>query len=144
LEEERNMTEPIWLPLILKTDKVLAKPAALWTLVCEYLKGPLKLKIEATGSWKYAPTRFCGPDGSRLAGIPSDALNASAPLGALIGKIGGSPTDKPATSFVVGSYTVIALDEKTEGALFLTMNDRIGHFEDHEQEVTVTIQQARS
>jgi hypothetical protein len=138
------MIEPTWLPLTLKTDKVLAKPAALWTLVCTYIKGPLKLKIEATGSWQYSPTRFCGPDGSRLAGIPTDALSSTAPAGALIGKIGGSHAEKPATSFVVGSYTVIAVDEKTEGALFLTMNDQIGHFEDHDLQVTVTIQQARA
>ena len=138
------MTEPTWLPLKLKTDKIAAKPDALWTLVCEYIKGPLKLKIEATGTWEYSPTKGCGPDGSRQAGILADALNPSAPLGTLIGKVGGSPADKPTSSFVAGSYVVIALDDKAEGALFFTMNDQIGHFEDHDKEITITVQQARS
>jgi hypothetical protein len=138
------MTEPAWLPMKLKTDKILAKPDALWTLVCEYIKGPMKLKIEANGTWEYSPTKCCGPDGSRQAGFLADALNPSAPLGTLIGKVGGSPADKPTSSFVAGSYVVVALDDKSEGALFFTMNDQVGHFEDHDKEVTITVHQARS
>lgn len=138
------MTEPAWLPLKLKTDKIVAKPDALWTLVCEYIKGPMKLKIEATGTWEYSPTKSCGPDGSRQAGFLADALNPSAPLGTLIGKVGGSPADKPTSSFVAGSFVVVVLDDKAEGALYFTMNDQISHFEEHAKEVTITVQQARS
>jgi len=85
------MTEPAWLPLKLKTDKIAAKPDALWTLVGEYIKGPMKLKIEATGTWEYSQTNGCGPDGSRQAGFLADALNPSAPLGTLIGKLAEVP-----------------------------------------------------
>jgi hypothetical protein len=34
------MTEPTCLSLKLKTDKIAAKPDALWRLVWEYIKGP--------------------------------------------------------------------------------------------------------
>jgi hypothetical protein len=142
------MLEPVWMPLVLKTDIVPAKPIALWTLVCGYVKGPAKLKIEASGTWEYSPAKLCGPDGIRSSGFLADALIASAPIGVLIGKIGGSAAEKPvdgkSLSFVVGSYTVIALDEKTEGALFLTMNDQIGQFDGHDKEVKIAVQQARS
>ncbi len=141
------MTEPTWLTLPLKTDKVLAKPNGIWTLVCEYLKGPAKLRIEATGAWDYSPTKSCGPDGARSAGFLADALIASAPLGALIGKIGGSPAEKPDSRcmpFVAGSYAVVILDDKTEGALYFTMNDQVSHFDEHDKAVTISITQARS
>jgi hypothetical protein len=134
------MTEPTCLSLKLKTDKIAAKPDALWRLVWEYIKGPVKLKIEATGTWDYSPTKACGPDGSRQAGILADALNPSAPLGNLIGKIGRSPADKPTSSFAAGSYVVVVLDDKAEGALYFTMNDQIGHFEEHDKPVTITVQ----
>ena len=137
------MTEPIWTPLQLKTDQISAKPLAIWTLVCDYVKGPLKLKVEATGTWDYSPSKSCGPDGSRQGGFPANALNPSAPLGALIGKIGGSTADKPLSSFVIGSYTVIALDDKAEGPLYFTMNDQIEHFDDHDKFITIVVQQAR-
>jgi hypothetical protein len=138
------MPDPTWTTLTLKTKKVLAKPDALWTLVYEYIKGPVKLKIEAKGTWEYSPTKACSPDGSREAGIVSDSLNSSAPVGTLIFKVGGSPAEKPASSFVAGSYTVVALDEKAEGGLFFTMNDQIGQFVEHDKDVEITVQQARS
>jgi len=138
------MTEPTWLPLELKTNKVNAKPDSIWTLVCEYIKGPMKLKIEASGTWEYSPTKECGADGVRQAGVPTSALNNAAPLGALIAKIGGSPADISATSFIVGSYVILPITDANEGALFLTMNDQIDHFDDHGKELTIVIQQARS
>jgi hypothetical protein len=36
------------------------------------------------------------------------------------------------------------LDDKAEGALFFTMNDLVGHFEEHDKQVTITVYQARS
>lgn len=141
------MIEPIWLPLTVKTPDIPAQPASLWTLVHEYVKGPVKLKIEATGTWEYAPSKSCTPDGAREAGFVTDALMPSAMVGTLIAKIGGSPGDKPDSKnigYIVGSFSVLALDEKTEGPLFLTMNDKVDQFVHHHQHVTVTIQEARS
>jgi hypothetical protein len=141
------MNQPSWRALTLRTAKVPAKPDALWTLIHDYLRGPCKLKMTATGVWNYASSKECGPDGLRDSGFPADGLNSSAPLGALIGKIGGSPADKPdarAFTFVAGSYVVFSLDEKTEGALYLTMNDQPGHFDEHSGEIEVAIEEARS
>ncbi|MGA2736729.1 MAG: hypothetical protein ABSG65_04685 [Bryobacteraceae bacterium] len=142
------MTEPAWLAMQLKTDKIPAKPReGIWTLACGYVKGPVKLKIQANGTWDYSPMKTCGPDGARSAGFLADALVPSAPLGALIGKIGGSPAEKPdarSVSFVAGSYSVVILDDKAEGALFFSMNDQVSHFDDHDKEVTISIEQARS
>lgn len=141
------MNQPSWRPLTLRTNVIPARPDALWTLVHEYVTGPCKLKITAKGKWHYASTKECGPDGSREAGFSSDTLNAVAVLGSLIGKIGGSPAEKPdaqAFTFVAGSYVVLAFDEKREGALYLTMNDQPGHFDEHSGNVEVTIEEARS
>jgi hypothetical protein len=143
------MFEPNWLALELKTSKIPAKPEpnGLWTLVHPYVRGPAKLRIEAKGSWKYCESGECGPDGSRQQNFSDQRLSASAPLGALIGKIGGSPADKPGTNafaFVAGTYTVVVLEDKTEGPLFLTMNDEVKHFDDHSGSVEVTISHARS
>lgn len=142
------MNQPSWRPLTLLTNAIPARPEALWTLVHEYVNGPCKLKITATGKWRYSSAKECGPDGCREAGfVSTDTLNSAAVLGALIGKVGGSPAEKPDTrafTFVAGSYVVLVLDEKTEGALYLTMNDQPGHFDEHSGDVEVTIEEARS
>jgi hypothetical protein len=141
------MIEPIWLPLATITKDIPAQPASLWTLVHEYVKGPVKLRITATGTWDYAPSKSCGPDGTRDTAFSPEALMPSALIGTLVAKVGGSPGDKPDTKnigFIVGSYSVIALDEKTEGPLFLTMNDRLDQFGNHEKKVTVTVEEARA
>jgi hypothetical protein len=80
-------------------------------------------------------------------GFSDTFLNQNAILGALIGKVGGSASDKPGPtsfSFVAGSFAVVVLDEKTEGALYLTMNDDPKQFPSHGGTVTVTIERARS
>jgi hypothetical protein len=141
------MNQPSWRSLQLETAKIPAKPEALWTLVHQYVHGPCKLKLSAKGKWKYSSARECGPDGYREAGVSSDALNSTALLGALIGKIGGSPAEKPGTdafTFVAGSYVVLAVDKDTEGGLYLTMNDQPDHFDEHSEEIEVTIEEARS
>jgi hypothetical protein len=142
------MIVPTWQELPLATTKIPAKPSALWTRVHDCVGGPVKLRIRANGTWKYSDITPCGPDGSRAAGFAADALNASALLGTLIGKIGGSAADKhekEAFTFVAASYAVIVLDAKIEGvALYLTMNDQATHFGEHSGEIDVTIEEARS
>ncbi|MBI4591574.1 MAG: hypothetical protein HY725_22340 [Candidatus Rokubacteria bacterium] len=140
------MTQPNWQPLAKDPYKVPAKPKGLWTKVCDYVEGPVKLKLEADGEWEYSKKR-CGPDGAPQEGLVTDTLVPSAPLGALVGKIGGSSADKPDVSkvlvFAVGSYCVVSLDNTARGALFLTMNDVVGRFDEHDGEVSVTISEAR-
>ena len=81
----------------------------------------------------------------RDAGFSQEMLNQAAGLGALVGKIGGSPADKADAklSFVAGSYVVLAFDEKVEGALYLTMNDEPKHFDQHDGQIEVAIDEAR-
>jgi len=139
------MIQPIWRPLPLKTNKVPAKPSAVWTLVHEYVTGPCRLRITAAGKWKYRPGKECDADGVREEGFTQEMLNASAGLGALVGKIGGSPAGKAdgTLAFVAGSYVVLAFDDKVEGALYLTMNDEPKLFDQHDLQIEVAIDEAR-
>jgi len=142
------MHVPVWQPLPLTTDTVDAKPAALWTRVHDYVAGPVKLKISAAGEWTTAPQTPCGPAGAHVAGFPSaNGLDERALRGALIGKVGGSASEKPATdafTFVAGEFAIVVLGDKVEGALYLTMNDEVAAFKEHGGSVTVAIEVARS
>lgn len=107
---------------------VPAKPdGGLWTLVCAYVDGPALLRIRATDDrWGYAPGReaFCGPDGDPCGLVQSDVcLLQTAPIGALIGKFGGSTGDaRDAKPFVVGRDCVVRVPNEG-GPLYLTIND---------------------
>src|SRR5438309_8608468 len=109
---------------VLNKMKIPAKPTALWTKVFDYIEGPARLRIEAEGIWSYSK-RHCGPEGIPSVGLMNDALVSTAPLGALVGKIGGSTAEKPDTTkigvFAVGNYCVLNLDASAKGALFMTM-----------------------
>jgi len=136
------MIDKSWQPITPQTAVVDAA-AGLWVCVVDYLTPPFRIKITANGRWDWAPGRTCTADGDVSERAPADALLASAPLGALIGKIGGSSCDKGdwlaaggAVSssgltrpvlFAIGISGVIIAsgDEKTSvaGPLFLAMND---------------------
>ena len=71
--------------------EVKAKPSGLWTVAREFIPGPVRIRFEAEGTWKYSPESQCGPDGDMLSMIsPSQTILKSAPVGSLIAKIGGS------------------------------------------------------
>jgi hypothetical protein len=75
--------------------------------------------------WSYAIDGKSTTDGDPKAPLnPATCLFPDAPAGALIAKIGGSSAGKSDGTklFVVGSYCVIELDDKTKGPLYLTMN----------------------
>jgi len=76
--------------------------------------------------WSYAKDKECGADGDPKAPVnPSNCLITDAPPGSLIAKVGGSVAGKTSDgvkSFVVGSFCVVDLDDKTKGTLYLTMN----------------------
>jgi len=86
----------------------------------------------------------CGADGTPGDGYSANHLCATAPTGALIGKIGGSTADKPdaASVFAVGQYCIRTLKTEESGALFLTMNDVPGNFAQHDGVLKVRIEEA--
>lgn len=125
------MTDPNW--QFLSDVNVLAKPkSGYWTLALDYVgvSKRLRLIVEETVSgvpnkWNYAPEKVCTADGDPAAPInPANCIVVDAPPGALIAKVGGSTAGKNdgGHTFVVGSYCVIELDDKTKGPLYLTMN----------------------
>ena len=136
------MTGQRWQQVV-ENGKVPARPdGGLWTFFDEIVNGPCLIKIEAEGEWHYAeePEAKCGPDGQTASYISSSrCANPKGPVGALIGKIGGSTADTgDETSFVVGRFCVHKHSEGT-GALFLTINDVPSGYEDNQGEVTVQV-----
>jgi|HubBroStandDraft_6_1064221.scaffolds.fasta_scaffold1012325_1 hypothetical protein len=122
---------------------VPAKPAnGLWTLVRSYVGSSQIIRIEAQGQWKPVPgvELPCGADGLQHWMFGRDhLLYKKAPLGALIGKIGGSNiSTEESEIFLVGSTAVLTID-KILGPLYLTINDAPGCFDDNSGELNVTI-----
>lgn len=121
------------------TDRVLQVP---WLYVVETGRDYTHLRINCDGLWARATDGMasCGPDG--LPEIPEqkDSLQVSdCPLGALIGKLGGSsaslsvPTAAAAAAatsntisegkaFAIGSYCMIPLPTTFIGPLFVSFN----------------------
>ena len=122
---------------------VPAKPThGNWTQAVDYVDAAKRLKFvvdderpdpaaavqpaRIPNKWNYAQDRACAADGDPKAPInPANCLIPDAPPGALIAKIGGSTAGKTGDgvkSFVVGSFCVIDIDDKTKGTVYLTMN----------------------
>jgi hypothetical protein len=129
-----------------KTFQIPAFAAAFWTLATDYIPGPTKLKIEVVDPasvWQYAPGQQCRASGTTR--NDPGALLPAAPIGALIGKLGGGTADcpPPPTSsgpsampagmklFGVGTIAVIDVKADDSGPLFLTMNDTLAGFLTH-------------
>jgi hypothetical protein len=113
-----------------------------WLLVREVIRDPLQdcthLQLTATGSWGHArgPLGISEPDG--IPGVVSNAtLVADCPVGALIGKFGGSSASlsMPATggtvpadlvsgkAFAIGSYCITEVPALPWfGPLFISFN----------------------
>lgn len=130
--------------VVLKDNvKVKARPDGVWTLALEWVNGPAVLKFEAGGEeWFYAE-----PDSSKatadghLASLlaPKNCLLPTAPVGALIGKIGGSSAGAAdGTVFVVGKFCLIEID-KSKGPVYLTINDELTGFGNNRGEISVKI-----
>lgn len=98
-----------------------------WTPVLDYVPAGAILKIQARGRWNYSDEEaaLVGPAGDPASPIARDQLlNANAPVGALVGKIGGSTGEKGGDhGFVVGSYCVLTVPDGKAGALMLAMNN---------------------
>jgi hypothetical protein len=154
--------------------KIEAKPNGLWTLACDYVTGPKKLRIHVPlvsggddkspdkrpqQKWKHgqAETDSCAADGNLGADVsPTNCLCPSAPVGALIGKIGGSSADRTGGAgpspvigsppsiqvFPVGSFCILDLKEDSKGALFLTMNNEVKGFSNHSGFIEIIVEEA--
>jgi hypothetical protein len=75
----------------------------LWTMAEDYIQGPVKLKIEVVGpaaTWQFAAGTYCDACGT-MRNDPN-ALLPAAPIGALIGKLGGGTADAPASAAIAG------------------------------------------
>jgi hypothetical protein len=132
--------EPLVSPL------VRARPSGAWTFVDAIVDGGDVLKITASDEqrWSYADaaTAHCGPDGDPQALLSRDkCIMPTAPVGALIGKIGGSTADTGGTTFLVGSFCVFRVPDGG-GPLFLTINDESGGLENNSGWLHVTVEKA--
>lgn len=122
---------------------VPAKPMGVWTWAIDYVKGPARILIEATdgAQWCYSPGCACGPDGDLSALLSAEhTILPTAPVGALILKIGGSTAGTTdGTTRVAGSKAYIEIDDKVSGPVFLTINDALGGMSDNTGELHVKI-----
>jgi hypothetical protein len=117
----------------------------IWTPVLDFVTGPIILCITATGRWKPVEALDdCDAGGFRRWSFGRDALlTKKAPLGALVGKLGGSNiAADDAEVFAVGTYFVLNVD-KQSGPLYLTINDAPDGFDDNSGEIVVVIKQAQ-
>jgi hypothetical protein len=137
------MDEPRWTKL--KDGIVIkAKPEnSFWQEAYGFVRGPGILKIVADGQWYYS-TNFageCSANGDLLSPFDSSrCIHQKAPVGSLIGKIGGSIADKDSSAvFVVGSSCIRNLDGNTAGPLFLAINDMLTGLGDNEGHLIVNI-----
>jgi hypothetical protein len=114
------------MPPFIYCSTVPAKPDSLWTLIHPYIPGPVLLRIEAGDErWGYAPGRdaFCWADGDACALVARTlCLAKTAPVGTLIGKVGGSSAGtSDGQIFVIGKSCVVRIDDG--GPLYMTIND---------------------
>jgi hypothetical protein len=137
-----KMTQPNWTPVI-EHHTVNAPKASLWVKVADYIRGPRKLKIEASGHWNYDDAKQSEADGEPSEGFSDNNLHKSALRGCLIAKVGGGSGDSPGSEkiFAVGSFAIIDVGD-VSGALFLSMNDAPKNFRSHGGSLTVSISEA--
>ncbi|HET7436907.1 MAG TPA: hypothetical protein VFN10_19520 [Thermoanaerobaculia bacterium] len=128
-----------------ETVEIPAKPAAIWTKVLDYVPLNTVLKLEATEKWEYADGVKCGPDGAVANKLKLDPLSNVAPIGALIGRIGGStatiPKGDESGIFAVGSFAVVSVP--AAGPLFLTINLAPSQYPTTTDTIKVTIYESK-
>ena len=114
-----------WKELKKLNANVLALPGP-WLRVVDFIAPGKIVRCTAAGQWHYLPGHAgqCEPDGFLGLPLPCEQLQvATAPLGALLGKLGGSSADqKDGTVFTIGRFAMTTVPEKTPSALFITVN----------------------
>jgi hypothetical protein len=113
-----------WQPIVTFNNSNVDLPAV-WFKVADHVSAGKVLKFSATGQWSFLPDlgKKCGPDGFLGFPLPYEKLLVpTTPLGALIGKLGGSTADqKDGTLFTIGSFTVVVAPDKS-GPLYIGIN----------------------
>ena len=129
------------MPLQTLTTSIRARPNGLWTLVVEHVEGPGVLQITASSAsrWSYSDTHesICSADGDPRALISrAQCLLETAPVGSLIGKLGGSTAGASdgTLMFVVGMRCTVKVPAGG-GPLYLTINDEPGGMDNNANEV---------
>lgn len=113
-----------WVDVALQVE-VKAKPSGLWTLVRDWLQGPLLLKFEVhAGLWSYTAGASCTADGDYPSPLAAASpILAGAPLGALIAKFGGSSAGIKDGDLVLIGATCAYAFSKPGAPFYLTIND---------------------
>jgi hypothetical protein len=121
--------------------QVRARPDGIWTLALQYVPPKMLLCFRANGTWNYSMTGRCGPDGDLTSLLSRTQLQvATAPVGALIGKIGGSTAGwNDGTQFLIGTTCVYRVPDGVDGALYLTINDEYTGMRNNGGDVAVEI-----
>ena len=136
------MPSPNWNDIV--SLQIQAPRWELWVRVADFVRGPRRMRIEASGRWYLDYDTSCGPDGRTDDGLDEKNLHKSALRGCLLAKVGGSAGDTPGDGKVlaVGSYCVFEIGAEVSGALFVTMNDRAELFYKHSGTMTVAVYDA--
>ena len=122
--------------------EIKAKPDGIWTVAYEYVKGPALIQIVANDDqWEYAPGKKSTANGDLTSMLcPQDTILPSAPVGAMIAKVGGSTAGtSDGRLFVVGKISLLRLDQNTSGPLFLTVNDELTGLQNNTGSIKVKI-----
>jgi hypothetical protein len=127
----------------------------IWTMAEDFVFGPVKVKIELIDPealWQYATDQYCKAGGTLRNDLNS--ILPTAPIGALIGKLGGGTADIPPPApsgmppgplaagirlFAAGAFAVIDVKDIDSGPLFLGMNDVLGGFANHGGKLKVRV-----
>ena len=136
---------------LLNSAKVPAKPdAGIWTLLAEDLPDFQRLKITATGQWEYTDKfpSACTADGDTTSAMDqAHCIYSQAPIGALIGKFGGSNMGvSDGVVFLIGSLCIYERPADCKipyPCLFVTINDRLDGFSDNSGELSVSLEKSR-
>jgi hypothetical protein len=128
------MIELKWTPIVTfrLADQDVVGP---WLVACDVIgAATTRLKLKAKGEWTaMSGLPACGPDGLPGQAFPDDRLVvADCPVGALVGKIGGSSATLKAVAiateageakpFAIGSQTALKLPDNAIGPLYVGFN----------------------
>lgn len=126
-----------------KSVVVAAKPNGVWTFVDSIWTTPVRLVFKAYDQrWKYSPVHDCTADGDLQSMIdPARTILGGGPVGAIIGKIGGSSAGvRDGTClFLVGQYCEVETKPEWKGPLFLTINDELKGLENNDGTIAVEV-----
>jgi hypothetical protein len=149
------MGERNWRPLKLLTHKIPGRPGCGWTPVFDYLTpGKMyRLQVPVQGTtgddqkWEPESAGECTADGNPATARGTALLLASAAVGALVAKIGGSTADLTADKdkvvlFAVGRHCVFTVDAAKGGTLYLGVNDSAGSMFNVNGQLTVELCEA--